>query len=116
MYPIRASLAVVTHCSTSASLGVKNWGPAMPGDHSLPDNVLNDQQMNMPQRSDLSCRARWFMSGGGVRGLDGRSDRGTSQAGNEHGDHGATTGIDRPLHGASSIIGIRGTENVPAIG
>jgi len=50
-------LAVRTHCSTSHSFAPKNETSAIPGVHSFPENVLNDQQTNIPQRSFLRSSA-----------------------------------------------------------
>jgi hypothetical protein len=57
-----ASLAVRAHWSVSQSAALKNATSLTPGVHSWPENVLNDQQMNMPQRSPLSSAARFRIS------------------------------------------------------
>ena len=59
-----ASLAVRAHWSVSQPVALKNATSLMPGVHSLPENVLNDQQMNMPHLSPFSSAARFCMSTG----------------------------------------------------
>jgi len=59
------------HWSVSQPVARKKLTSVTPGVHSLPENVLNDQQMNMPHLSDLSSSARrtisigWFAARAG---------------------------------------------------
>jgi hypothetical protein len=57
-----ASLAVHAHWSVSQPVALKKPTSVTPGVHSLPEKVLNDQQTNMPQRSDFSSSARLVIS------------------------------------------------------
>ena len=52
-----ASLAVCAHWSVSTLVARKNETSPIPGVHSLPENVLNDQQMNIPHFNPLSFSA-----------------------------------------------------------
>ena len=65
-----ASLAVRAHWSVSQPVALKKLTSVTPGVHSLPENVLNDQQMNMPQRSAL----QFLGALGHVHGVCGRAN------------------------------------------
>ena len=59
-----ASLAVRAHWSVSHSVALKKPTSLTPGVHSLPEKVLNDQQMNMPHFRFASSSRRFCMSTG----------------------------------------------------
>ena len=59
-----ASLAVRAHWSVSTAAARKNDTSVTPGVHSLPENVLKLQQMNIPQRRFFNSSARLAISTG----------------------------------------------------
>ena len=61
-----ASLAVRAHWSVSTAAALKKDTSVTPGVHSLPENVLKLQQMNIPQRRFFNSSARLAISTGWV--------------------------------------------------
>ena len=57
-----ASLAIRAHWSVSQPVARKAAIFFTPGVHSVPEKVLNDQQMNMPQWRFFNSAARFCMS------------------------------------------------------
>lgn len=57
MYFIPASFAVLAHWSVLHFVALKNSGGSSCPVHSVPENVLNDQHMNMPNRMSLISSA-----------------------------------------------------------
>ena len=55
----------------SQPVALKKLTSLTPGVHSLPENVLNDQQMNMPHFSAFSSSARRAMSTGSAAARHG---------------------------------------------